>query len=272
MGWIDALVKSRIWSSNEVWPKEFAKLTRDIQQAKTSLGPPGERARRERDRRAAALKNLLCSYDPICILSHMAQRAMFDKGASRDWYAVHGIHALVEYAVGLANANQVRGGESKEAPAEKVQEAFDLVAEVFALDWLLEQYSVDLSNPLVISRAQNLLRGEKLLDRYQGYIGHLTIILKKTFGRIEHDVISELGWNPAALPEICFAVASILQQRLEVFDSPARRKLIRAKTQGRKAFQEATWIFLIDHNDWSRKLFNISVRELAHALNWPEET
>ncbi len=271
MGWIGHLVKSGIWPRQEDWSREVVGLTRDIRQAGNSLGPEGEHAKRERDKRASALKNLLRSYDPIYVLSHMAQRAMFDKGSSRDWYAVHGIHALVEYTVGLAYAGSVNHKERKDPPAAKIQEAFDLVAEIFALDWFLERYSIDRSQPLAIRHARNLLKMEKLLDRHQGYIAHLSIILKRTFVRIENEVISTLGWNPAALPEICFAVAGILQQRQDAFHPSVRRALTRAKVRGPEAFQQANRVFLKEHNEWSQTLFNVSVQELAHTLNWPQE-
>ena len=272
MGWIGRLVESRIWSREGGWPQEIVRLTTEIRQAGTSLGPAGQRAENERDKRAVALKSLLHSYDSIYILSHMAQRAMFDKGISRDWYATHGLHALVEYTVGLAGTIPVRGENSIEPPAEKIQEAFDLVADIFALDWFLVQYSLDPSQPLIISRTQNLLRMEKLLDRYQGYLTHLSIILRKTFNRIENQVISEFGWNPATLPDICFAVVDILQERMDAFDPPSRQALLRAKAQGHDAFQEARMVFLENHNKWVRDLFNISVQELTRVLDWPEDT
>jgi len=270
MGRIGRLVESRIWPSEDEWPEEITSLTAAIRQAGTSLGPAGERAKGERDRRAVTLKHLLHTYDPTYVLSSMAQRAMFDKDISRDWYAIHGLHALVEYAVGLAHANSASGRKKEEPSAEKIQEAFNLVAEIFALDWFLVQYSMDPSQPQIISRTQNLLRMERLLDRYQGYHAHLAIILKKTFGRIENHVISELGWNPATLPEICFAAGNIVQARLDAFDPPSHQKLVRARAQGGKTFQHAIWAFLKDHYEWSRELFNISVPELAAALGWSE--
>jgi hypothetical protein len=271
MGWIGRLVESRIWSREGEWPQDIVRLTTEIRQAGTSLGPAGLRAKNERDKRAVALKDLLRSYDSIYILSHMAQRAMFDRGPSRDWYATHGLHALVEYTVGLAGAISEGGGNSTEPPAEKIQQAFDLVADISALDWFLVKYSLDPSQPLIISRTQNMLRMEKLLDRYQGYLTHLSIIVEKTFHRIQNHVTSELGWNPATLPDICFAIVDILQERMDAFDPATRQALLRAKAQGHDAFQEATMVFLENHNKWVRKLFNISVQELTSALEWPED-
>ena len=93
----------------------------------------------------------------------MAQHAMFDKGISRDWSFIHGVHALVEYAVGLASIDPASEERRKEPSADKIQEAFNLVAQIFVLDWFLQQYNIDPSQPEVIRRAQNLLRIEKPL-------------------------------------------------------------------------------------------------------------
>ena len=271
MGWIGHLVTSQIWSSNGEWPEEVISLARNIQHAGSSLGPAGEQARRARDEKAAALKEVLRAHDPMYALGHMAQRAAFDSGDYRDWYAIHGVHALVEYAVGVAYGGPIVQESPRKPPDQDIQGAFDLVAEIFALDWFLVQYSGDSSQPLHIRRARGLLRMEGLTDRWQGYGAHLTTILHKTFARIEDHVISELGWNPVTLPEISTAISHILQQRMGDFQPAARRKLIRARAAGHIRYDEALKTFLQEHNEFSRQLFSISAPELARVLSWPEE-
>jgi hypothetical protein len=201
----------------------------------------------------------------------MAQFAALGSGDSPDWYAIHGVHALVQYDAGIAYGGSIESESLPMPPDENIQASFDLVAEIFALDTFLLQYSGDKSQPLHIRRAQNLLRMEGLTDRWQGYVDHLATILRKTFAAIEDQVISELGWNPATLPDVSKAISNILQERLDAFHPLTRRRLSTARVAGRQRFDDEVESFVEDHQAYLRQLFVISVSELAGILTWPVE-
>ncbi len=273
MGWITNLIERRVWPSEETWSEEISTLTRNIKRDGSSCGPAGIQAKEALESRARTLQKLLSEYDPLYTLGHMAQQATIGIGNHVDWYSIHGIHALVQYAAGIAYAKSEASGQLPKPPDDYIQEAFESVAEIFALDSFIVQYSQDQSQPEQehIARAQNLLRVEGLTDRWQGFTQHLTVITRQTFARIDEAVNSELGWTPEEIPELTVAITRILQERLNHFQSTARRNHRQERVAGRLHGTEVTREFLQDHNEFSKKLFTISTPHLAETLSWPED-
>jgi hypothetical protein len=271
LGPISHLVASRAWPAHEAWPDEITGLAGSIQRPGRSSEAAAARVSRARDERAARLKQLLRTHDPLRVLGRMAQCAVLHKNDYRDWYAVHGVHALVQYAVGIAYSDRISSRPLTPLTDDEVQEAFDLVSDIFALEWLLLQ-QIDQSGPWHISSARKLLQTEALTDRWQGYSVHMSVILRETFSRIRDPVIAEIGWNPADLAQISDAVVGILQRRVDSFHPPARRSLRAARAAGRTQYDEVLKVFLQDHATFSATLFTVGVQELAERLGWRTET
>jgi len=268
MGWIGHLVSSQAWPAHEQWPAEISSAVRDIQIAGSSLGSAGARARKIRDQKAASLRRLLRGYDPIYVLSHMADHVLFRNRGTVDWGVNHGVHAMVEYAQGVAFSAPTAVNSLPIPDAAIIQDAFDLVAEIFLIEWFVVVFGRDKSQPNYIGESQFMLRLEALTDRFQGYVQCLAAILHETFGRIETTVVSELGWNPAELPRISEAMAVILQQRMDSFHPAAHRKLVDAKAAGRLQFEKTLGLILREKPAFLRKMFIFSSEELATALGW----
>jgi hypothetical protein len=193
MGRIGYLVSSGQWPAHPEWPSDVTGAVRTIRDDGNSMGPAGDRARNIRDEKAARLKHLFRAYDIVQVLGLMAQSAVFGGEIFRNWYAIHGIHALVQFAVGVAIGEPRVQGKSIVPPDECIQEAYDLVSEIFLLEWFLVQYGQNKSLPPHVRHAQADLRMEGLVDRWQGYLKHLITILRKTFSQIDQEVVSVLG-------------------------------------------------------------------------------
>jgi hypothetical protein len=268
MGWIGLLVSSQAWPAHAEWPEEVSSAIRAIRAAHSSLGPAGDRARKIRDEKAKSLKRLLHGCDPIYVLSHMAEHVLFRNKGTVDWVANHGVHAMVQYAQGVAFSASTPSDNLPIPDPGIIQEAFDLVAEVFLIEWFIVVFGRDESQPDYISESQLLMRLESLTDRFQGYVQFLTEILRETFGRIDSAVVSEFGWSPAELPKISEAIATMLQQRMDTFHPAAHRRLHAAGAAGRLEFEETLSSLLREKPDFLRRMFIISAQELATSLGW----
>lgn len=271
LGQIGFLVASRAWPASAAWSKEVIRSVREVERAGTSRGPAGERAKITRDAKAEKLKQLFDDCDPMPILGRMANDVVFGNG-KRDWYAIHGMHAMFQYALGIA-VSTGRTWSRAEAPTpDQIQYAYDLVAEVFLLDWFLIIASRERSLPEHIGNAQTVLRLEGLLNRCQGYDQHLSLISRKTFEKIDVDVVRTLGWSPSLIPEVSRAVHDVQQRRMDAFQPVAQERLSSAKAAGRRQYSDMVTKIYSDQSRLLQDLFVVRPPELATNLGLPEET
>ena len=266
MGPIGLLVSSGAWPAHADWPEEINRAVADMTMARSSLGPAGMRAKSIRDRKARLLKELLHTYDPIYVLSQMAEQALFRNRGTVDWTASHGVHAMVQYAQGLAFSAPITVNNLQVPDPGIIQESYDLVAEIFLIEWFTIILGDDKSQPDYIAETQLMLKLESLFDRFQGYVQGLAEILRETFSRISPAVVAEFGWSPADLPKISEALATMLQQRMDSFHPAAHRKLHAAGVQGRIQFETTMISLLREKPNFLRRMFIFSPHELAAFL------
>lgn len=270
LGWVGHLVDSRAWPAHSEWPEEVSAILKAIRGAKSSKGVDGDHARDIRDKKIARLKEIFRTCYPAWIVGNMARVAVIAGRGPRDWYEIQGVFALVQYAVGIA-VTESKDQKSLPIPsAALTQESYDLVAEIFALDWFLIHFGRNKALPPHVASAQTDLRMDGLIDRWQGYGEHLSVILRETCSKIEDLIHSELGWSPSSLPEISDAIRSLLQQRIDGFHPGARRRLHAAGAAGRVQYQEMVEEIINEYDIFSANLFIITPSELATYASLPE--
>jgi hypothetical protein len=160
----------------------------------------------------ARLRRVLARNDSLNIISQLtAVKTSGPVGGPDDTAAVFGVEARLEYLTGLALS---LGERSLQMPSgHAVQEAWDLVDQIFALEADVHMRPPDpgLSEPA--ASAQFLLRLEHLLDRTQGYISHLVRMLEAIFEPLDEACREEIGFRPTILPKLVFACHDQLQKR-----------------------------------------------------------
>ncbi|WP_127504537.1 hypothetical protein [Actinoplanes solisilvae] len=270
-GFVVSLVESRIWPANIGRLEEM-----QVNIAKVRSGGFGEAADRKlrelAEIQAKKLAGIFRSANPLFILGRFAECAEFQGGEFRDWYETHGVHALVQYAVGLAFAISDSIDLSAVPSDGDVQEAFDLVAEIFLIEWELITHASRGNLPEHAAREQGAFKVEALTDRWQGYAVHLKAILAATLGPIRDDITRELGWYPAIIPELGVGLARVFQRRMDEFRPGFRAELVRAKASGRAVYDEEMWLLLERHKNFAANLFVVDAQALSAELDLSVET
>ncbi|GGN37589.1 hypothetical protein FHR83_006377 [Actinoplanes campanulatus] len=271
LGFVGSLVESRIWPADIDRLKEMR-----VKLVKLRSGAPGEasdrRLRELAENQANKLAGILRSANPLFILGRFAECAEFQGGDFRDWYETHGVHALVQYAVGLSFATSGNIDLSAVPSDGDVQEAFDLVAEIFLIEWELITHTIGTNQPEYAARVQGAFKVEALTDRWQGYTVHLKDILAATLGPIRDDITRELGWYPAIIPELGVGLARVFQRRMDEFRPGFRADLMRAKPSGRAVYGEEMSLLLERHKNFAADLFVVDAPALSAEIGLSVDT
>lgn len=270
-GFVESLVGSRIWPANvdriEGTRSRVARIRSSVPAAAATL-----QLRSLAEARAKHLVEILRRSNPLFILGRFADCAEFTDGASRDWYDIHGVHAMVQYAVGVAFATSPPIDPLPPPSDEDTQEAFDLVAEIFLIEWDLIACRSAANLPEHVAKVQGAFRVEALTDRWQGYDVHLKAMLAEALGPVRDETTRELGWDPTIIPELGVGLARLFQRRMDEFQPRFRAELVRAKAAGSAVYDNTIRRLLARHKNFVADLFVVDAISLSAELGLDIET
>ena len=158
------------------------------------------------------LRELLARNDPLDIITQLTTaKTSGPVGGPDDTATVFGVEARLQYLTGLALSLSERNLQKPSGHA--VQEAWDLVDKIFALETSIHMQPPDPHLSEADASVQFLLRFEHLLDRTQGYVSHLTRMLETLFKPLDKACREEIGFAPTILPKLIFACHGEVQRR-----------------------------------------------------------
>src|SRR5439155_4579134 len=121
-----------------------------------------------------------------------------------------------------------------------------------------------------IDAARRSLRIEGLLDRFQGYMVHLRVILTAVFEPLRDECEATFGWCPADIYRVGRGVRDVVQRRLDLFHPGAHNRLVRAV--GTPEEDRVTREVVEEQAEFGSAAFMVTAAEVSAVSGLPEAT